>query len=97
MTEDSMTSLNGILFGELRRLSDTSLAEDPERMEREIRRAHAITDVAREVISGKNAILKAVKLADELGIGGVIPVVTGEPSHAGLIPQLLPGKAKGDV
>jgi hypothetical protein len=89
--DTSMKFVNDTLCDSLRRLADPALLEDPGRLERELSVAKAMADTAREITANKSTVLKAIRLADELGMGGVLSAVTGDEKHAELLPG---GKAK---
>lgn len=62
---NNLSDLNNHLFAELERLSDEDLTEDE--LEKEIKRAEAITGVAEQVINNADTVLKGVKIQNECG------------------------------
>ena len=57
--KNKLTDLNNHLFAQLERLSEEDLKGD--RLEEEIRRAHAITAVAKQIINNGQMVLHAHK------------------------------------
>lgn len=64
--KNKLSDLNNHLFAQLERLGDEDLAG--EKLDEEINRAKAVTDVAQQVISNANLALKAQTLMYEYGI-----------------------------
>ena len=64
---NTLTDLNNYLFETLERLTDDSLSE--EEMQRELTRSQAVTSVAETIIHNGELSLKAIKHAEEYGIG----------------------------
>lgn len=59
---NTLGDLNNHLFAELERLGDEELAGDE--LDKEIRRASAIANVSKNIISNANVILQAVKFKE---------------------------------
>lgn len=70
MTKTKLKDLNDHLFAQLERLSNEDL--DAEGIEREVKRADAIVDVAGEILRIADTGLKAAKLYAEHG-NAVLP------------------------
>jgi hypothetical protein len=62
--QNKLSDLNNHLFCEIERLGDEDLKGED--LAEEIRRAHAITQVAGQIINGGRLVLEASKAADEL-------------------------------
>lgn len=60
-TRNKLSDLNDHLFAELERLGDEDLSE--EELDKEIRRANAISKVAKNVINNASVMLSALKFA----------------------------------
>lgn len=65
--KNKLTDLNDHLFAQLERLNDEELKG--EALEEEINRSHAITNVAKEIVTNANLVLKA-QIAASNSIGG---------------------------
>lgn len=62
MTRNKMTDLNDHLFAELERLSDEGLADED--LESEIKRANAMTGIAKQMIANACVVLRAAEFED---------------------------------
>lgn len=60
---NTLGDLNNHLFAELERLGDEELIGDE--LDKEIRRASAIANVSKNIISNANVILQAVKFKED--------------------------------
>lgn len=60
---NTLGDLNNHLFAELERLGDEELTGDD--LDKEIRRASAIANVSKNIISNANVILQAVKFKED--------------------------------
>ena len=85
---NKLTDLNNYLFETLERITDDGLSD--EELEREIRRSEAVTTVAKTIISNGDLALRALKHAEEFGIGG-------EAIREALPPMLEMGNGKKDA
>lgn len=65
--KNTLTDLNNYLFEALEKLTDDELSE--EQMQKEITRTDAITSVAETIIHNGELSLKAMKYAEEYGVG----------------------------
>lgn len=65
--KNNLSSLNNYLFEELERLNDDEDLQD-DKLERELKRAKAITQVSMAVINNARTILEAKRTADYIGI-----------------------------
>lgn len=65
--KNTLSDLNNYLFEALERINDDSLSE--EQLQKEIVRSEAVTSVAEAIIRNGELALKAVKHAEEYGIG----------------------------
>lgn len=60
---NTLGDLNNHLFAELERLGDEELTGDD--LDKEIRRASAIANVSKNIISNANVILQAIKFKED--------------------------------
>ena len=60
---NTLGDLNNHLFAELERLGDEELTGDE--LDKEIRRASAIANVSKNIISNANVILQAIKFKED--------------------------------
>lgn len=68
MAKNKLTDLNDHLFAQLERLGDEDL--EGEKLEDEIRRSAAITNVSKEIVANASLVLKA-QVAASQSIGGM--------------------------
>ena len=66
--KNDLNSLNNYLFEELERLNDDDELVSEEQLNKELKRAKAITGVSTAIVNNAKLILDAKKYADELGI-----------------------------
>lgn len=65
---NNLNSLNNYLFEELERLNDDEELQKEENLNKELKRAKAISGVSMAIVNNAKLILDAKKYADELGI-----------------------------
>lgn len=70
MTKNTLADLNNHLFEQMERLNDDDDLTDEE-LEKEIRRADAMKDIATQIISNAQIVLKATELNMEYSRGDV--------------------------
>ncbi len=63
-----LISLNNYLFEELERLNDDEELANDEKLDKEIKRSKAITNVAQTIINNAELALEAKKYCDEYGL-----------------------------
>lgn len=64
---NNLQALNNYLFEELERLNDDDEINTDEKLEREIKRSKAITDVASQIVQNAKVVLDAKKHSDSFG------------------------------
>lgn len=65
---NSLTDLNNYLFEELERLNDDETLDLEGNLDKELKRAKAITGISTSIVNNAKLILDVKKYADELGI-----------------------------
>ena len=65
---NSLTDLNNYLFEELERLNDDETLDLEGNLEKELKRAKAITGISTSIVNNAKLVLDVKKYADELGI-----------------------------
>lgn len=65
---NDLNSLNNYLFEELERLNDDETLDKDDNLQKELKRAKAISGISTAIVSNAKLILDAKKYADELGI-----------------------------
>ena len=63
-----LSDLNNYLFEELERLNDDEELANDEKLDKEIKRSKAITNVAQTIINNAELALEAKKYCDEYGL-----------------------------
>jgi hypothetical protein len=63
---NKITDLNNHLFAQLERLNDEDLT--PEQQDIEIRRAHAITGIAKNIVENNKVVMNFLTLAEKAGM-----------------------------
>lgn len=63
-----LNALNDYLFEELERLNDDEELESKENLDKELKRAKAITGVCTAIVNNAKVVLDAKKYADEYGL-----------------------------
>jgi hypothetical protein len=77
MIKNTLLDLNNHLFEQMERLNDDDLTD--EQLEKEIKRADSMCDIAQNIINNANIVLKATELNMEYGNGGATPkILIGE-------------------
>lgn len=66
--KNTLADLNNYLFEAIERIDDDNLSDD--QLDKEIRRADAVTKIAGTIISNANTQLRAVEHMDEYGYQG---------------------------
>jgi len=81
MARNKLTDLNDHLFEALERINDDGLTG--EELDKEIRRARAVTGVASQIIANGNLVLAAVRVKDgALDADLVLPAMLGTGQEA---------------
>lgn len=65
---NDLNALNNYLFEELERLNDDETLEQGDNLNKELKRAKAISGISTSIVNNAKVILDAKKYADELGI-----------------------------
>lgn len=65
---NNLSSLNNYLFEQLERLNDDETLNENDNLEKELKRAKAITNVSTAIVNNAKLIFEAKKYADESGI-----------------------------
>lgn len=66
--KNNLNSLNDYLFEELERLNDDEELDKDGALDKELKRAKAITSVSTAIVNNAKLVLDVKKYADELGI-----------------------------
>ena len=66
--KNDLNSLNNYLFEELERLNDDESLETEEILNKELKRAKAISGISTAIVNNAKLILDAKKYADEMGM-----------------------------
>lgn len=74
--KNTLLDLNDHLFEQMERLNDDDLTD--EELEKEIKRADAMKDIAKQIIDNANVVLKATELNAEYGRGEAPRILVGE-------------------
>lgn len=64
----NLTDLNNYLFEELERLNDDEMLDQDNNLDKELKRAKAITGISTSIVNNAKLVLDVKKYADELGI-----------------------------
>lgn len=75
--KNNLQDLNNYLFEELERLNDNEEFDTEEKLDKEIKRSKAITNVAQTIINNANLVLNAKKYSDESGNTENVPKMLG--------------------
>lgn len=68
--KNNIQDLNNYLFEQLERLNDDELLNDAEKLEIEIKRSKAVTNVSQTIINNAQLVLNAKKFCNDFGIEG---------------------------
>lgn len=63
--QNKLSDLNNHLFEQLERLNDEDLSEED--LNKEIKRGHAVSEIASSIIEVQNTVLKAQKMLMDFG------------------------------
>jgi len=74
--KNTLLDLNDHLFEQLERLNDEDLSN--EELDKEIKRADAMKDIAKQIIDNANVVLKATELNLEFGDKEAPRMLTGD-------------------
>lgn len=74
--KNTLVDLNDHLFEQMERLNDDDLSD--EELEKEIKRADAMTGIAKQIIDNATIVLKATELNAEYGRGEAPRLLTGD-------------------
>lgn len=66
--KNNLNALNNYLFEELERLNDDETLDNEDNLNKELKRAKAISGISTSIVNNAKVILDAKKYADELGI-----------------------------
>ncbi len=66
--KNDLNALNNYLFEELERLNDDETLDNDENLNKELKRAKAISGISTSIVNNAKVILDAKKYADELGL-----------------------------
>ena len=67
----SLKDLNNYLFEELERLNDDETLDQDNNLDKELKRAKAISNIGSTIVNNAKTIIDGFKLADELGMENV--------------------------
>ncbi len=70
--KNKITDLNNHLFDMMERLLDDELTDTPEKIEKEVMRAEAVTKVAQAAIVNAKLTFEAYKYQDEFATGKIV-------------------------
>ena len=74
--KNTLVDLNDHLFEQMERLNDDDLSD--EELEKEIKRADAMTGIAKQIIDNATIVLKATELNADYGRGEAPRLLTGD-------------------
>lgn len=66
--KNSLNDVNNYLFEQLERLTDDEELEEKGSLDRELKRAKAISGLCQTIVSNAKLVLDAKKYADEIGV-----------------------------